>query len=251
MSVLDSDSATPNPTSPAQSYRARLEDKTEYNDKYHHFSFELIEPNRLEFKAGQYLSLEVTEAGLRRSYSLSNNPQTTNQVELLVDLSPGGPGSKFFKQLEFGQEVNFLAPLGEFVVPNDLPATIDHLYFIATGSGVAPFKSMIENQLRHQGDQRQLTLHWGMRHADELFWLDEWRELTETFDNFHFHPVLSQAPEAWSLCRGRVTDCLQVHSQSPTAAYFLCGSNTMINDTKLLLKNQAVASSNIFFEKYY
>lgn len=251
MQTFDSKSSAAAQNSSAQKYRARFEDKIDYNAKYGQYSFELIEPHRINFKAGQYLSLKVTEAGLRRSYSLFNEPRITNQVDLLVDVSPGGPGSKFFQNLKFGQEVNFLAPLGEFIIDDNLPENINHLYFIATGSGVAPFKSMIEDQLRNKQDQRQLTLHWGMRYAHDLFWLDRWQELTETFANFHFHPVLSKAPDAWNLCRGRVTDCLQVHEQAPQAAYYICGSNGMIDDVKRDLIGQGVDQDLIFYEKYY
>ncbi len=251
MQTPNSNNLTKNQNSSVKKYLARFEDKTEYNAKFSQYSFELVEPNRIDFEAGQYLSLKVTEAGLHRSYSFFNEPRVKNQVDLLVDLSPGGPGSKFFKNLEFGQEVNFSAPLGEFIIPDNLPQTINHLYFIATGSGIAPFKPMIEDQLRNKQDQRQLTLHWGMRYAKDLFWLDRWHELTESFANFHFHPVLSQAPDGWTLCRGRVTDCLEVHAQAPHAAYFICGSQGMIEDVTALLLKQGVDQEQIFYEKYY
>lgn len=236
---------------PAQPYLARLEEKTELTPKYTEYSFELIKPHRLEFQAGQYISLKVNEEGLRRAYSISSPPDVKHQFELLVDLSPDGPGIKFFKNLEFGQEVEFLAPVGQFVVPADLPNTIDHLVFVATGSGVAPFKAMLEDELRNKQTEREIILHWGQRHAQDLFWLDEIRELADSFSNFHFDPVLSQAPERWTLCRGRVTDCLTVHQQPANAAYFLCGGKGMLQDVTQLLTEQGVASSLIFTEKFH
>ena len=236
---------------PVQSYLASLEEKTELTPKYTEYSFELIKPHHLEFQAGQYISLKVNAEGLRRAYSISSSPDIKHQLELLVDLSPNGPGIKFFKSLEFGQKVEFLAPVGQFIVPADLPGEIDHLVFVATGSGVAPFKSMIEDELRNKKTQRQLTLHWGQRHAQNLFWLEEFRELSETFDNFHFHPVLSQAPEQWTLCRGRVTDCLTVHQLPTNAAFFLCGGRAMLQDVTQLLIKQGVAKNLIFTEKFY
>ena len=235
-------------TSP-QTYTARLEEKLPHNNRFTQFSFELIEPHRLKFQAGQYISIKIFDQGERRSYSICSTPDNQHQFDLLVDCFPGGPGVKFLQSLEFGAEVEVLAPMGQFMVPEDL--TADHLVFVATGSGVAPFKSMIEDQLRNKQNQRQITLHWGMRQAADLFWLEEWEELAEAFKNFHFHPVLSQAPDAWTLCRGRVTDCLSVHQLPTNAAYFLCGNQAMIQDVANLLTGQRIDKKLILTEKFY
>lgn len=235
-------------TSP-QTFTARLEEKLQHNEKYTQFSFELIEPSRIDFQAGQYISIKINEQGERRSYSICSNPDINHQFETVVDLSVGGIGCKFLSNLEFGAEVEVLAPIGRFIVPDDL--NVDHLVFVATGSGITPFKSMIEDQLRNKQDQRQITLHWGMRHPEDLFWLDEWEELAEAFPNFHFHPVLSQSQAAWTLCRGRVTDCLSVHERPANAVYFLCGNQTMIGDVTTLLTGQGVSEELILTEKFY
>lgn len=234
---------------PPQTYTARLEEKLQYNDKFTQYSFELLKPHRLEFEAGQYISIKVSEQGERRSYSICSAPDTKHQLDLLIDFSPGGLGVQFFQNLEFGAEIEFLAPMGQFIMPTDLAA--DQLIFVATGAGIAPFKSIIEDQLRHQQDQRQITLHWGMCHPQDLFWLEQWQELDEAFPNFHFHPVLSQAPEAWTLCRGRVTDCLNVHHRPANAAYFLCGGQDMIQDTNKLLIKKGINQKLILTEKFY
>lgn len=234
---------------PPQQYRARLEDKIVHNEKFTEFSFELIEPNKLEFTAGQYVSIKVTEQGERRSYSMCSSPEFTNEFKTVVDLSPGGKGSQFLQNLNFGDEVEVLAPMGRFIVNQELPS--DHLVFVATGSGISPFKSMIEDQLRHKQDKRQITLHWGVRHAEDLFWLQEWQELDEAFPNFHFHPVLSKAPEEWTLCRGRVTDCLSVHGLPENATYYLCGSGAMIDDTTRLLLENGVPKEQIINEEFF
>ncbi len=232
-----------------QTYTARLEDKLQHNQKFTQYSFELIEPHRLEFQAGQYVSIKVSDQGEHRSYSICSTPDNNHQFDLLIDSTPGGLGVQLFNNLEFGHEIDILAPMGLFVVPEDL--AVDQLVFVATGSGIAPFKSMIEDQLRNKKDQRQLTLHWGMCRPEDLLWLEEWQELDEAFPNFHFHPVLSQAPEAWTLCRGRVTDCLSIHERPINAAYFLCGGQDMIQDVTNLLTQKGVSQELIITEKFY
>jgi len=234
---------------PPQTYAARLEDKIQHNDKFTQYSFELVEPHRLEFQAGQYVSIKVSDQGERRAYSICSTPDNNHQFDLLIDSSPAGLGVQFLQNLEFGAEIEVLAPMGHFTVPADLSA--DHLVFVATGSGIAPFKSMIEDQLRNKQDQRQMTLHWGMRQPEDLLWLKEWQELDEAFPTFHFHPVLSRAPEAWSLCRGRVTDCLSIHERPANAVYFLCGGKNMVQDVTNLLIEKGVNQELIITEKFY
>lgn len=235
--------------SPPQTCHARLEDKLILNPKYTQFSFELIKPHSLEFTAGQYLSLKINEQGERRSYSICNPPDIDHQIDLLLDITPAGQGTQFLQQLEFGDEIEFLAPIGRLVIPDDLP--VENLALVATGSGIAPFKAIIADQLRNKQDHRPLTLYWGMRYADDLFWLAEMRELADSFDNFYFHPVLSRAAEAWTLCRGRVTDCLSVHQLPAKTAYFLCGGQRMIDDVSSLLTKKGVAQELIVTEKFY
>jgi NAD(P)H-flavin reductase len=232
-----------------QKHTARLEEKIQHNDRFTQFSFELIEPHRLEFQAGQYISIQVSDKGERRSYSICSTPDNHHQFDLLIDYLPQGLGVKFFQGLEFGAELEALAPMGQFIVPEELSA--EHLVFVATGSGIATFKSIIEDQLRNKQDQRQITLHWGMRHAEDLFWLEEWQELDEAFSNFHFHPVLSKSTEGWTLCRGRVTDCLSIHKQPKNAAYFLCGGQAMIQDVTALLIKQGIDQKLILTEKFF
>ena len=235
---------------PPQQHIARLEDVELHSSRYAQFYFELVQPNELNFEAGQYVSIKVSQIGERRSYSICNSPEIKHGFELLVDLKPMGVGSQFMKNLRFGDQIEILAPMGHFVVPENLQQ--EHLVYIATGSGVTPFRSMIEDQLRNKRSTRQITLHWGLRSAEDLFWLELWEDLMTNFPNFHFHPVLSQAPDDWTLCRGRVTDCLSVHTLPANAAYFLCGNQQMITDaTQFLTTQRSVDPSLVFTEKFY
>ncbi len=234
-------------------YSAKLTTRRDFNEKFFELHFELITPNRIEFLAGQYVLLNVPGEAKKKSYSLSSSPQMTHAIELLIDCSPDGPGSRYLKELAIGEEITFMAPFGRFVLPEkNSPQEQQEksLSLVATGSGIAPMKSFLEELLYHRGDQRAITLYWGMRYAHEQFWFEEFAQMQQTHHNFRFHPVLSQAPDEWSLCRGRVTDCLLVHNQLPEAGYYLCGSSAMINDVTALLQKQGVAASFIHHERF-
>lgn len=229
---------------------ARLEEKKTHTDKFVQYSFELDTPHQIEFFAGQYVSIKVAENGARRSYSICSTPDIKHGFELLIDLAPHGLGCQFLEGLKFGDTVQVLGPLGVFVV-EDRPEE-KSLAFVATGSGIAPIRAMILNQLQVKKDTRPITLYWGQRYMADMFWVDEFQELAESFPNFNFHPTLSRPEsEAWTLCSGRVTDCLGTHDLPPDAGYYICGNERMLHDTVDLLKSRGVPEANLHHEKFY
>lgn len=228
---------------------AKLADKRVHNEKFIQYMFELTLPPDITFQAGQYVSLQVSERGERRSYSICSSPEVTHGFELLIDITPQGVGTKYLDALQFGQEVNVLMPLGMFTVPEN--SDEDSLVLIATGSGIAPFKSMILDQLQNKQDQRQITLNWGLREVNQMFWQDEFQELAESFPNFHFHPVISKPTPEWPLCRGRVTDCLKTHEFNPKAGFYLCGNEPMVIDVKAFLAEKGIPADHIHHEKFF
>ncbi|PIR58771.1 MAG: hypothetical protein COU69_03865 [Candidatus Pacebacteria bacterium CG10_big_fil_rev_8_21_14_0_10_56_10] len=231
-----------------QAYTAKLEDKLVFNQRFFQASFELVSPPRLEFKAGQYVSVQVSDQGHRRPYSICSSPDITHGFEILVDTGPGGVGSRFLQNLEFGQQVSLLAPLGDFVIN---ASSAEAVVLVGNGSGISPLRGMVLDLLQVRHDQRPITLHWGMRRVDELFWENEFQQLSQDFENFYFHPVISQAAPDWTLCRGRVTDCLAVHGFPQQAEYYLCGSTDMIDQSKQVLAQGGVAAAQIHHEKFY
>jgi NAD(P)H-flavin reductase len=234
---------------PPKKYTARLEEKYVFNEKYTQFDFELESPHRMEFQSGQYVSVKVSETGARRSYSLCSSPDIAHGFQLLVDLEPGGDGSQFLQGLQFGQEIEILGPMGQFVLADN--ASEEATVMIATGSGIAPFRSMLLDLLQVRHDTRPVYLYWGMRFVKHLFWMDEFQELMDAHQNFHFHPVVSKPVPEWTLCSGRVTDCLSVHAQPKNAGYYLCGNTPMIAQTTELLAQQGVSPEHIHHEKFY
>ena len=122
---------------------------------------------------------------------------------------------------------------------------------MATGSCIAPFHSMVLHLLHEKQDTREITLYWGLRYAQDLFWQNDFQDLAEAFPNFKFHPVLSKAPDVWPLCRGRVTDCLSVHGAPATTGYYLCGNDHMVKDAITLLQQAGVPVEHIHHEKFY
>lgn len=106
-----------------------------------------LAPTRpFSFLAGQYISLKVDDRGQRRSYSIASFPSQA-EIELLIDVSPMGIGSRYVLGLQPGDEVEALGPLGRFGINGKRGKKL----FVATGCGIVPLRSMILEQLGTPG----------------------------------------------------------------------------------------------------
>ena len=109
---------------------------------------ELIHPTEIRFQAGQFVSFEVPKPGLpfpvTRPYSIASPPSDRYVIDLLLNLVPGGPGSTFLFSLQSGDPVSFRGPAGTFVLREYRDR---RLLFVATGTGLAPIRSMLHARL--------------------------------------------------------------------------------------------------------
>lgn len=232
-------------TVPVQ-FIARFEDKIIHNEKFVEYHFEMETPHRLEFTAGQYVSVKVAETGERRSYSLCSAPSIDHGFELLLDISPGGLGTQRFESLQYGARLEGIGPLGNFVISSQPESAIA---LVATGSGIAPLKSMLLD-LVEKRDPRPITLYWGMRKAEHLFWLDEIQDIVEATSNVSFYPVISQPNDEWTLSTGHVTDILSVHQFPQDAGYYVCGSEEITQSIRQFLLEKLIAPGYIHHEAF-
>lgn len=230
-------------------YKARVTEKQLFNNKFLKVHLELVDPPRIEFAAGQYMLLSVPGVDEKKSYSITSTPDMSHAVEMLVDVTPGGTGSDYLRDVEIGADVEFRAPVGHFVVAED---GAERLVFVATGSGISPIHAMILDQLLNKKDTRPITLYWGLRSVEEMFWEEDFNQLDSEYENFAMEIILSQPPEGWKLSQGYVTDLLDKRIEDYTkAGYYLCGNSEMINDAKELLAGKGVNESLVYTEKFY
>lgn len=237
----------------AQKYQVRISDKyflTE-NEKFLYLKLELVEPDRIHYRAGQYVSVLVGEQGERRSYSIVSSSDDNHGFHLLAEMIEGGKGSTFWSRIELGATVEVLAPLGRFVVQEESKAK--KLLFVATGSGIAPIYSMINDLLINQHELRPMRLHWGLRNEANMFWFDNFERLMEQHPNFVFDPVLSNPGSEWSLCSGHVQDCLARDFGGEGLEEwegYVCGNPQMVEQVSELLASLKMPVSQIYHEKF-
>lgn len=230
-------------------YKAKVAEHTVVSKEFHWFTIDLMEPNTLEFKSGQFILLDVPGIPTKKAYSIPSSPANKSQINLLIDVGPQGDGTLYLQSLKPGDEISFMAPAGVFVLV-DNPAE-QKITLIATGSGISAVRSMALDLLQIRHDQRPITLHWGMRTVEDIFWEEDFRMLERQFPNFKFDLVLSKPPEGWPLCGGHVNDCLvQYYQDYANTGYYMCGSPKMIEGVSELLAAKGVDPSLIHHEKF-
>jgi len=241
-----------------EKYLARVSDKyfVSENERFLYVKFELVKPDRMEYLAGQYVSLQINETGERRCYSIASTPDDNHGFHILAEIVNGGKGSEFLKNLEIGAEVEVLAPLGKFTIYN-LQFT-NKLLFVATGSGIVPIYAMINDLLINKKETKQMRLHWGMRSEEDLFFVDNLERLAEEHPNFVFDIVLSKPGTEWDLCTGHVQDCLKRDfgsASSPQVGLsewegYLCGVPDKVISIATKLEELGMKKENIYHEKF-
>lgn len=217
-------------------------------------SLRMIDPPQVEFLAGQYISIEVTEIKEghprqnNRPYSLVSAPEEKEVIKLCVNLVKGGPGSTCLHSLRLGDKLTFLYPLGYFTV-NETATT--SLLFVATGTGIAPIKSMILHLLR-SGSKRPMMLYWGLRSEIDLYYHEEFTALSKEHPFFQFAVTLSRPSDEWKGLKGRVTHLLpNLIQRVENLDAYLCGNGEMIKEVRAILLEKGMPRKSIHFEKFY
>ena len=192
-------------------------------------SLKLPASERMQFMAGQYIDILLKD-GKRRSFSLANAPHDDETLQLHIRHVPGGTFSEYvFSQMQEKAILRFEGPLGTFFLREDSDKPI---IFLATGTGFAPIKSIVEHAL-HSGTERPLTLYWGARRLPDIYMFDLPMQWQQAHPNFKFVPVLSQpsAEDQWTGRTGHVQDCvLQDQADISGVQVYACGSPSMVED---------------------
>jgi len=203
------------------------------------------------FKPGQFVTLDLPIHEKKnkrlRSYSIASAPDTTNLFELVIVLVEDGLGTNhLFREVKVGDELVFRGPAGVFT----LPEQIEHdLFLICTGTGIAPFRSMIHHLYNHQIPTRDIFLIYGTRTQQDLLYYKELVEFQDLLPRLHYLPVLSR--ESWDGRRGYVHDVYtELCAERPQADFMLCGWKNMIDDARHTLQEMGYDKKQVHFELY-
>lgn len=205
---------------------------------------EVPELDVFDFKPGQFVTLDlpIHEKPARRwrSYSIASWPDGTNVFELVIVLLEGGAGTKYiFNEVKEGSELMFRGAQGVFTLPDPIDRD---LFFICTGTGIAPFRSMAHHILNYNVPHKNIYLIFGCRTISDALYMKEMQELAEKVTSFRYIPTFSrEEPENYNhlirtgyvhsvyeeIIQGKKAD-----DAAPPASFYLCGWKNMIDEAK-------------------
>lgn len=236
-------------------YRVRVEGVHELTGTLRHLRMTIVEPEEgITFIPGQYLQLQVPAYELSsqpefRAYSIASDAEDRHHVELIITKVEGGIVSTYVHDhLKEGDELIARGPFGEF----HLLDSQNDILLIATGSGLAPIRSILLQMEREKID-RKAMLFFGARSPKDLFYVDELKEMEKRLPSFTYIPVLSRvSPEdGWEGETGRVTDLIDklIPDGGPVDVH-LCGAPPMIKGCISLLEKKGIPATNIAYDKF-
>ncbi len=204
-----------------------------------------------DFTPGQFVSFTAEIAGKRitRAYTIASPPEPHRvalcRFELCLNLAPDGLFSHLLFGMQSGEMVEMRPPLGTFVLRQPPRDSL----FIATGTGIAPFRSMLRAHLN--ADSPQFTLLYGARYESHLMYRAEFEDLAARFPRFRFWPTLSRPEAGWTGRTGHVQQHLEeaLDGRRDLDVY-LCGLKLMVDDVRARLKTGGFDRKQIFYEKY-
>jgi len=205
-------------------------------------------PEGKVFIPGQFVSVIFEHEGktLRRPYSIASSPKLKESIECIIKIVEG-PGSQMIESWKPGDKANLIGPMGPFTL-KDLDRT---LCFISTGTGIGPFRSMI-NDLLENGHEGKIILIAGYRSEEDVLYTDEFMELAKNHNNFEYQETLSQPINpSYKGEKGYVQEIVERNIPKDFKGdFYLCGLFKMIKETATLLAARNMPQNNIYFERY-
>jgi Na+-transporting NADH:ubiquinone oxidoreductase subunit F len=210
--------------------------------------FKLLEPDAIEFKAGQFIQFRIPGAGEERAYSIASSPHDNQVVELIIRLVPGGLATSYiFNKLKVGEPIFLTGPYGEFYLrETDAP-----LVCVAGGSGSAPIRAII-HYLRGKNSPRKVVSFYGGRTPRDIYFTDEYSKYAAEMDLTHI-PAISEPSDgdSWVGERGLITAPMARHlgDLSNYEAY-MCGPPAMLFYARKLLISKGINPEKVYFDEF-
>jgi len=235
--------------------KAQIAEVERLSEKTSIFKIKILEQNDFSFIPGQFITLDLPIHEKRnkrlRSYSIASAPQEGNQVELIIGKVPEGLASNYFFNNEDNQEgttLKFRGPLGVFTLPKNLNK---HHIFVCTGTGVAPFRSMIRHIIQNNIPFLSIDLVFGARWAEDILYQKEFEKLAVEVENFNYHVCLSREP--FQGYQGYVHEKYRHVAKSfehEKTSFLFCGWREMIDQARQELSKLNYKKEQIIFELY-
>ncbi len=227
---------------------------TDVTENTKRFFFEVPELEVLHFIPGQFITVDLPIHQKKnhrwRSYSIASRPDGTNKFELVIVYAPQGLGTNYlWKELRKGSTVQFKGPAGNFMLPNQITTDI---CMIATGTGVAPYRSMLLDLAEHPKEHQHIYLLYGSRFMKDVLYREEFEAMESVIPGFKYLVTLSRENDpAYTGLKGYVHPVYeQLFANRQPATFYLCGWRKMIDEAKHRIVSLGYESKSIHVEIY-
>lgn len=246
-------------------YQATIEKIENLSETVRHFIINLGES--MEFKAGQFINLSFEQDGqtYRKPYSLASDPKLAkeqNKIELCIKLVDTGTLTPHLWHKKENEKVNIMGPLGLFTLQENQQE--QNMVFIGTGTGIAPLRAMIKEEIEKQNQfhneteniesenvtqNKNLILILGVRFENEILYKEEFEKLEKENPNFKFVPIVSRPTDTWQARKGHVQDNLEFIDIG-SSQFYMCGLPAMVEAVKEKLLQSGAQETQIHHEIY-
>lgn len=217
------------------------------------YEFAFEKPEGFTFKAGQFVLFDIALKGnpadiQTRAFSIASSPAEKDLL-FVAKMKEGGRASIWIaEELQEGTVARIQGPFGNFKLDTE---TDKEYVFIATSTGVAPFRSQILEALA-RGDTRRMDLVYGVRAEEDLFWKEEFQKLAQQHENVFIHTPLTGPKENWDGHKGRVQTLVPLIVQDfSRKSVYVCGSPDMTKELKqICLEQWGMEKKDLHVEGY-
>lgn len=225
---------------------AKIQSINKLNDTVIEVNLRLPPNSNFGYNSGQYVN--ITKGTIKRSYSVANGYKVSGVLTFLIKKYENGLMSNYwFDEAKVNDLLRIEGPIGSFFLRE---TEAENIIFLATGTGVAPIKAILESILESPKKllNKKIWIFSGARNEKDLCWQPN--ELNEIL-NLNYIPVLSRASEDWEGEKGYIQDIL-IKKNIPldNAQVYACGSNTMIESAKKLLTEKGLNKKNFFSDAF-
>ncbi len=219
-----------------QWYKAVVENIVDETENTRRFFFKVPELEVFNFRPGQFVTFDLPIHEKKnkrwRSYSIASPPDGTKEFELLIVHASGGAGTTYlWNEIKHGSEIPFRGPHGIFTLPDE----IDHdLCFICTGTGIAPFRSMLLDLVNYPRPTKNIYLIFGTRFYKDVLYYQEMISLKSKLPEFEFITTFSrekglESPERKGYVHSVYEELFKDHRD---VHFYLCGWRNMVDEAK-------------------
>lgn len=205
-----------------------------------------LPPNsKFSYVAGQYLDV-IGGGGIRRSYSIANSCREDEKLELHIREVQSGVMSRYwFSEAKANDLLRLEGPLGTFSLREK---DSKNIVFLATGTGIAPVKAMLEQILSSPAlaTDKKIYIYWGGRKQTDVYWNPDLGDLDAVFI-----PVLSRADSTWTGRKGYVQTALMEDTVDlANSVVYACGSEDMIFSARQSLTAAGLPAKNFYSDAF-